>query len=211
AAPPAPPPGTFAGMRPSQGMSETSFFLGDAMKTAEPARPLPPIHKTLAVLVMGMAALWFSCAVHRRAGTGDVAFRLLWDGVSDLDLFVEDPAGGCIYFAHPGSDAGGILDIDCNSGTQCAHPIENVYWPAGSAPEGTYTYWIYANSLLGSETPLPFEVQVLRGPTVALRHQGTIQEVGGKFGPLDYEFSRERNAAPLKSERPLPACAVWME
>lgn len=175
----------------------------------EPVRPFPPISKTLAV--MGIACLGLSCSANRRAGTGDVAFRLVWDGVSDLDLFVEDPAGGCIYFAHPSSDAGGILDVDCNAATQCAHPIENVYWPAGSAPAGTYTYWIYANSLLGSEAPLPFEVQVLRGPAVVWRHKGTIQEVGGKFGPLDYEFSRERQAEPVAGERPLPACAVWME
>jgi len=37
-----------------------------------------------------------ACSAHREAGTRDIAFRLVWDGQSDLDLYVEDPAGTCI-------------------------------------------------------------------------------------------------------------------
>lgn len=57
------------------------------------------------------------CSAHREAGTGDVAFRLVWDGGSDLDLVVEDPAGGCIFYGQRTSELGGILDVDCNAGT----------------------------------------------------------------------------------------------
>jgi hypothetical protein len=142
-----------------------------------------------------------------------VAFRLVWEGVSDLDLFVVDPAGGCIDFTEPRSATGGILDIDCNSGTDrlCPHPIENVFWPPGTAPAGTYTYWVSANSLIASEAPLHFELQLLRGKEVVCRQQGSIGEAAGTFGPFVYAFSPQRHVAPVAGGGPLPVCADWLE
>jgi hypothetical protein len=163
-------------------------------------------------LLLVAAGLGLSCSAHRQAGTGDVAFRLVWDGMSDLDLFVEDPAGGCIYFSQPKAESGGLLDVDCNSGTEqiCDHPIENVFWPPGTAPAGRYVFWVYTNSLLEAETPLEYELQILRGPRVAWRQQGTIRKFGESSGPLAYDFSREGDAAPVASDRPLPECGEWL-
>ncbi|HYG65309.1 MAG TPA: hypothetical protein VEL74_22195 [Thermoanaerobaculia bacterium] len=168
--------------------------------------------RVLTVPVLIAACLGLSCSAHRQAGTGDVAFRLLWNGMSDLDLFVEDPAGGCIYFAQPESGSGGFLDVDCNAGTDqiCDQPIENVFWPPGTAPAGRYVFWVYTNSLLAAETPLAYELQVLRGPRVAWRHQGSIQRFGQSSGPLAYDFSRERDQPPVASDRPLPDCGGWV-
>ena len=167
---------------------------------------------TLLVLIAVCLGL-SSCSAHRQAGTGDVAFRLVWDGMSDLDLFVEDPAGGCIYFAQPKSESGGILDVDCNSGTDqiCAKPIENVFWPPGTAPEGRYVYWINTNSLLEAETPLAYEVQILRGTRVVWRQPGSIQSYEQQSSvPLAYDFSRTNEVPPELSDRPLPACGEWV-
>jgi hypothetical protein len=167
--------------------------------------------RLLAAGAVLLACLGVSCSVRPRAGTGDVAFRLLWDGISDLDLFVVDPAGGCIDFLARRSDSGGILDIDCNSQTNCPHPIENVYWPSDTAPAGTYTYWVYTNSLIAAETPLAFELQLLRGPEVVWRQRGSVQKLADTFGPFVYDFSRERQVAPRASGGPLPACGAWVE
>lgn len=155
--------------------------------------------KTL--LLIGHAALLASlaCSGNPKPGTGDIAFRLLWTGTSDLDLYVEDPARSCISFLSRSSESGGILDIDCNAGDEnlCAQPIENVYWPMGTAPSGTYTFWVHTNSLLPSEVPVPFELQLLRGTDVVWRHTGAIQKYGETFGPLLYDTAAGRNAAPI--------------
>lgn len=168
--------------------------------------------RKLAVLVVMTACLGLACSAHRRAGTGDVAFRLLWDGISDLDLFVEGPDGGCIYFVKPRSETGGVLDVDCNAGTDqmCDEPIENVFWPAGTAPAGRYVYWVYSNSLLEAEAPLSYEVQILRGSRVAWRHQGTIETVGEISVPLAYQFGQERDTPPSVSGRPPSSCDDWI-
>lgn len=138
-----------------------------------------------------VASIALGCAAHRpEAGTGDVAFRLLWNGVSDLDLVVREPAGGCIHYGQRESPAGGRLDIDCNAGSGriCERPIENVFWPAGSAPAGTYAFWVHAHSLVPAEAPLEFEIQVLRGPRVSWRQTIFMKEHTQTYGPWEYEF-----------------------
>lgn len=130
------------------------------------------------------------CTGRREAGTGDVAFRLTWDGESDLDLVVEDPASGCIFYGQRASELGGILDVDCNAGTErlCEHPIENVFWPVGTAPPGRYRFWVHAHALFPAEAPLPFEVQLLSGTDVAWRHAGEVVEHEQLFGPFVHDF-----------------------
>ena len=80
------------------------------------------------------------------AGTGTLAFRLLWNDTNDLDLHVIEPNGTHIYFNNKGPTAtNGRLDVDCNAGCDppdmCGTPTENVFW-ASAAPNGTYTFWI---------------------------------------------------------------------
>jgi hypothetical protein len=159
--------------------------------------------------LLAAALLAAGCSAHRTAGTGDVAFRLTWSGISDLDLLVEDPAGECIFFGHRESPTGGLLDVDCNAGARpCPHPIENVYWPRTAAPAGRYRVWVEAHSLLPAETPVRFELQVLRGRTTTFRHVGFARENDEVHGAFVYTFpAGELTASAGASELPATCTA----
>lgn len=81
-----------------------------------------------------------------RVGSGDVQVSVAWDAPTDVDLHVTDPSGEEIYFAHKTSASGGTLDLDSNPACSIDNiNNENVVWPTGSAPSGSYTvelvYW----------------------------------------------------------------------
>jgi hypothetical protein len=73
-------------------------------------------------------------------GGGAFQATLTWGSFADLDLHTVDPFGEEIYYAHDSSDSGGVLDRDANAACdeQISNPIENIYWPSGGAPSGTY-------------------------------------------------------------------------
>jgi hypothetical protein len=81
------------------------------------------------------------CIEGQCVGSGDVRVTLTWGDLNDLDLHVIDPSGEEIYYAHRESASGGTLDIDANP--DCYNPtytpVENIFWPSGTAPFGTYT------------------------------------------------------------------------
>ncbi|MBN1964903.1 MAG: hypothetical protein JW910_09665 [Anaerolineae bacterium] len=84
-------------------------------------------------------------------GTGDVQVTLTWDSAADLDLYVTEPSGETIYFGNPASATGGQLDRDSNF--PCgSNPgsVENIFWPTGQAPSGTYTVQVNLYSLCGA-------------------------------------------------------------
>ena len=86
-----------------------------------------------------------SMRVHR-VGTGDVQVSVSWTGATDVDLHVFAPDGEEIYFAHKVGASGGRLDLDSNPGCSIDNVNnENVVWPVGAAPSGTYRvvldYW----------------------------------------------------------------------
>ncbi|GAA5161772.1 MopE-related protein [Ornithinimicrobium tianjinense] len=76
-------------------------------------------------------------------GDGELRFTLLWDSADDLDLHIVEPSGERLWFGDTASATGGLLDRDDNVGTCAGDPepggVENVYWPVGAAPTGTYT------------------------------------------------------------------------
>ena len=81
-----------------------------------------------------------------QVGTGDVQVTLSWDAESDVDLHVVDPNGDEVFFANRQVPSGGELDLDSNAGCSIdSVRNENITWPEGSAPQGTYTvrvdYW----------------------------------------------------------------------
>ena len=81
-----------------------------------------------------------------QVGTGDVQVTLSWDADSDVDLHVIDPNGDEVYWANRQVASGGELDLDSNAGCSIdGVRNENITWPVGSAPQGTYTvrvdYW----------------------------------------------------------------------
>jgi len=73
-------------------------------------------------------------------GTGDVQVSIAWTGKTDVDLHVIDPNGEEIYYANKTAASGGRLDLDSNPACQIDdRNNENVYFPAGASPHGTYT------------------------------------------------------------------------
>jgi len=73
-------------------------------------------------------------------GTGDVQVTLEWASDSDLDLHVTEPDGTEIYYLNLGpTSTGGQQDVDSNVNCENDGGVENVFWPVGDAPSGTYT------------------------------------------------------------------------
>ncbi|MBN2556942.1 MAG: hypothetical protein JXA97_13470 [Anaerolineales bacterium] len=73
-------------------------------------------------------------------GTGDVQITLLWYSRVDLDLHATSPSGVTIFYENRSPLSGGFLDRDSNGSCASAitNPIENIYWPEGTAQEGEY-------------------------------------------------------------------------
>lgn len=100
-------------------------------------------------------------ASSRDVGSGDVQFTVKWNSRADLDIHVTDPDGytygvGEDYYVRTEddgtvvsdvSDNDGRLDVDSNIGCkdqrdESGFAKENVFWPPGAAPAGTYTVYI---------------------------------------------------------------------
>ena len=73
-------------------------------------------------------------------GTGDLQISVSWDVDNDVDLHVVDPNGFEVYWGDMTSAEGGMLDLDSNAACDIDHiRNENVVWPVGKAPAGSYT------------------------------------------------------------------------
>lgn len=163
---------------------------------------------SLAILVCAVAGLSSGCASQAlQPGTGDVSFRLHWQGETDLDLHVVDPlerhTGMVVYSAagsteeqlvamrhavaeklegeaaDPDRVPAGVLDVDCNASPHqiCPRPIENVFWPEGTAPAGRYTFWVHLFQPIlesATEREVSFTVEVRRGDRVVDVFRGTL-------------------------------------
>lgn len=120
------------------------------------------------------------------AQTGDVQISLLWNNYNDLDLHVICPSGEEIYFAHKRSRCGGELDVDMNVSPTSAEPVENVYWPAGGAPEGHYKAYVhhYKNhGMHGCTDPTLYKVAISAG--------GEVREFTG-------QISHDKRSSPAE-------------
>ena len=81
-----------------------------------------------------------------RVGSGDVQVSVAWDSPTDVDLHVVDPSNEEIFFGNLQAQSGGKLDLDSNAACSIDNVNnENIVWPAGGAPSGTYNvflvYW----------------------------------------------------------------------
>ena len=118
-----------------------------------------------------------------KVGTGDVQISLSWDANSDVDLHVTDPSGEEIYWNNRRSASGGRLDLDSNSGcTIDGVRNENVTWPTGVAPRGTYTVKVDLWGSCGT-TSSNFVVRVNKS--------GSSENFSGTLtGPGDHQSGR---------------------
>jgi hypothetical protein len=103
-------------------------------------------------------------------GQGDVQVTVLWGGTADLDLHVIDPNGEEIYFGRRTSGSGGQLDHDDTAGEPGTH-VENIYWPTGGAPGGSYEAWVKNFSSSVTES---FELRITVGGQVVYSQGGTL-------------------------------------
>ena len=103
----------------------------------------------------------------------DVRFTLGWGNRNDLDLHVQGPDRHHIYFRDKHSPTGGYLDVDMNVNGETTKPVENVRWPKGKAPNGTYRVWVENFSFHeGSHAATEFKVEI--------EVNGEIQHFTGK-------------------------------
>ena len=81
-------------------------------------------------------------------GSGDIQFTLKWQNLTDYDLHVIDPDGVHIYYGNrTPANSDGELDIDaypaCGNNVDPGNPaVENIFWPDGLAPDGTYQVYV---------------------------------------------------------------------
>jgi hypothetical protein len=152
------------------------------------------------------ALLGTGCASTPRPGTGDIAFRLYWQGEEDLDLHVQEPSGANINFQRRKAESGGELDVDCNSAADriCRTPVENIYWPVGKAAEGDYTYWVELFQHSGQQKTVPFTLQVLLGKQVVHSEKGIISMMASASPKFHFDYRHNptgRPAAPSPARR----------
>lgn len=81
-----------------------------------------------------------------QVGTGPVQVSLSWNSAADVDLYLVQPDGQEIYYGQRTSSQGGELDLDSNAGCGVDEiRNENITYPTGTPPSGTYTvrvnYW----------------------------------------------------------------------
>jgi hypothetical protein len=122
-------------------------------------------------------------------GQGDFQANLRWSTQDDLDLHVIDPNGNEIYFAQPISSSGGALDIDANPGCQnpTLSPVENIYWPSGESPTGTYTVSVVYFAVCESQGSVPFDINLSIDGQV-FHFSGQVDQVSESY--FVGEFSR---------------------
>ena len=72
-------------------------------------------------------------------GSGDVQVSISWDTPTDVDLHVVEPSGYELWYGDTFSPSGGELDLDSNPACDIdGVNNENIFWPQGAAPPGTY-------------------------------------------------------------------------
>lgn len=124
----------------------------------------------------------------------DVRVSLIWNRRDDLDLHVTTPSGEVIYYGHKRSACGGELDVDRNVRGETREPIENIRWPEGSAPEGTYHVRVQNFSYKEPDhIPVPFRVEIendgdiqhvdMETPLGADRKERTVDVCSFEFNP----------------------------
>jgi uncharacterized protein YfaP (DUF2135 family) len=95
------------------------------------------------------------------AKSSDVQISLIWNNYNDLDLHVVCPSGERIHGGNRESACGGELDVDANVRPETKKPVENVVWPEGKAPGGTYKAYVHhykKHKKRRSKDPTAFQV-----------------------------------------------------
>ena len=126
--------------------------------------------------------------IRRRGGRiGAVNVILTWRTDDDLDLHITCPNGKVIYHGNK-EDCGGKLDVDANSSdvNKIMTPAENITWPEGAAPAGTYKVEVDPYRRRNAGQPIDFKVELLiNGEVVEPPHTGR-SEAPGKISVFEF-------------------------
>jgi hypothetical protein len=110
-------------------------------------------------------------------GTGDVQVTLTWHSSVDLDLHVTDPGSEEISWNNKESSTGGKLDIDNRCGNFVMGKPENVFWPTGGAPSGTYKVKVRYYTPCSDSGSVAYTVRVVAKGQVST-YSGTLSTSG---------------------------------
>ena len=92
----------------------------------------------------------------------------------DLDLYVKTPSGAIISYLNMEADLG-KLDVDCKCSSCPDGPNENIFWDNGTAPTGTYEYWIeYYGYCTTASSESSYTIRVIRNGQVLETKTGTL-------------------------------------
>ncbi|MCP2504358.1 MAG: hypothetical protein NLN65_03580 [Candidatus Poseidoniaceae archaeon] len=100
------------------------------------------------------------------AKSSDVQVSLMWNNYNDLDLHIVCPSGERLHGGNKTSACGGILDVDANVRAETRKPVENVFWPEGTAPGGQYHVYVHyykKHNKRRSKDPTVFQIMVNSG------------------------------------------------
>lgn len=125
---------------------------------------------------------------------GVLCCRLAWEYSDDLDLHMQEPGGGYIYFGNRGtrSPNGGVLDVDANGCDGLKeHPVENIaYADTSRMREGIYT--LKVNNYSRRSSGVGFEVEIDLNGTLhhivydrVLRSDDTVEVAQIKYSRQD--------------------------
>lgn len=96
--------------------------------------------------------------------SGDVQVLLKWDNHNDLDLMVTDPSGAKVWYQNRTVSSGGQLEIDMNVRyPDSKNPLENIFWPTGGAPSGSYNVYLVYYKKHEEVSGNPYKITVKYG------------------------------------------------
>lgn len=107
----------------------------------------------------------------RNAGakTGDITISIAWDTIDDIDLHAHYvPGNGLVdninWTNKIGKLSAGMLDVDMNAnyGEIVRFPVENVFWPIGSSPKGSFAIYIHFYRSWSGNNRVPVRVVLKR-------------------------------------------------
>jgi len=95
--------------------------------------------------------------------SGAVQITLGWNTGADIDLYVTDPNNETISYSHTRSGSGGHLDRDARGACTNGQTTENVYWPSGTSPRGTYQVAVHHFSGCNAAGTTPVTLSIMVG------------------------------------------------
>jgi hypothetical protein len=108
--------------------------------------------------------------------TGAVQISLGWATGADMDLYVVDPFNEEVSYRNRTVSSSGHLDRDARGACTDGQTTENVYWPAGQAPRGTYQVAVHYFSGCNAAGPTPVTLSIMVGGRALGVYQFTIAE-----------------------------------